>query len=107
MDPNNLLCQAVKWRNADVAAADGDLDAGLARITARVVDVAFTGDLFFPPEDIRADAERISSAVFREIGSVWGHLPMFNLREHATRRSTAFGPRRYVGIRVGFDSVWS
>jgi homoserine O-acetyltransferase len=108
MDPNNLLCQAVKWRNADVAAiADGDLDAALARITARMVDVAFTGDLFFPPEDIRADAERISSAVFREIGSVWGHLPMFNLREHATRRSTAFGPRRYVGIRVGFDSVWS
>jgi hypothetical protein len=40
--------------------------------------------LFFPPEDIRADAERIPGAKFRETGTVWGHFTMFNLREQDT-----------------------
>lgn len=60
MDPNNLLCQAAKWRSSDVSASTaGDMDAALARITAATTLVAFTGDLFFPPEDIKADADRI------------------------------------------------
>ena len=46
--------------------------------------MAFSGDLFFPPEDIEADAARIPKAQFREIGSVWGHFTMFNLREQDT-----------------------
>ena len=90
MDPNNLLCQAGKWKCADVAAnAGGDLDAALQRVTAQVTDVAFTGDLFFPPEDIRADAKRIPHATYREIGSVWGHFTMFNLREQDTAQVDA------------------
>ena len=49
MDPNNLLCQAAKWRSSDVSASTGgDMDAALARITAATTLVAFTGDLFFP-----------------------------------------------------------
>ncbi|MHA3701835.1 alpha/beta fold hydrolase [Jatrophihabitans sp. YIM 134969] len=85
MDPNDLLCQARKWRNADVGAVTGgDTVAALGRITAAVTDVAFTGDLFFPPEDIRADAGKIPGAEYREIGSVWGHFSMFNLREADT-----------------------
>ena len=43
-----------------------------------------SGDLFFPPEDIKADAERIPGATFRETGTVWGHFTMFNLREQDT-----------------------
>ena len=82
---NNLLTQAAKWRAADVSAnAGGDMDAALGRITAATTLVAFTGDLFFPPEDIRADAERIPGAKFRETGTVWGHFTMFNLREQDT-----------------------
>ena len=46
--------------------------------------VAFKGDLLFPPEDIESDARRIPGAEFREIGTVWGHLTMFNLREEDT-----------------------
>jgi len=46
--------------------------------------VAFTGDLFFPPEDIKADAEKIPGAKFRETGTAWGHFTMFNLREQDT-----------------------
>ena len=81
MDPNNLLCQARKWRAADVGWEDGDTDAALGRITARTIVVAFTGDLFFPPEDIEEDAAKIPGAQFRAVGSVWGHFSMFGLRE--------------------------
>ena len=85
MDPNNLLCQAAKWRSSDVSgSAGGDMDAALGRITAATTLVAFTGDLFFPPEDIKADADRIPGAKFRETGTVWGHFTMFNLREQDT-----------------------
>jgi homoserine acetyltransferase len=50
MDPNNLLCQAAKWRSSDVSASTGgDMDAALARITAATTLVGFTGDLFLPP----------------------------------------------------------
>jgi homoserine O-acetyltransferase len=90
MDPNDLLTQAAKWRASDVAAiTGGDLDAAVARVTAAVTTVAFTGDLFFPPEDIRADAERIPGATYEEIGSVWGHFTMFNLREADTAQIDA------------------
>jgi homoserine O-acetyltransferase/O-succinyltransferase len=85
MDPNKLLCQARKWRASDVSRnAGGDMGAALARITAATTMVAFTGDLFFPPEDARADAERIPGAQFRETGTVWGHFTMFNLRAEDT-----------------------
>lgn len=85
MDPNNLLCQAAKWRAADVSASTGgDMEAALGRIKAATTLVAFTGDLFFPPEDVKADAERIPGARYREAGSVWGHFTMFNLRPQDT-----------------------
>lgn len=85
MDPNDLLCQAAKWKVSDVGdVTGGDTDAALSRITAAVTDVAFTGDLFFPPEDIEADTVKIPGAEYREIGSVWGHFTMFNLREQDT-----------------------
>jgi hypothetical protein len=46
--------------------------------------VAFTGDLFFPPEDIKADADRVPGATYVETGTYWGHFTMFNLREQDT-----------------------
>ena len=86
LDPDKYFCiLPAKWRAADVSAnAGGDMDAALDRITAATTLVAFTGDLFFPPEDIRADAERIPGAKFRETGTAWGHFTMFNLREQDT-----------------------
>jgi homoserine O-acetyltransferase len=85
MDPNNLLCQAAKWRSADVSGnAGGDMEAALGRITAATTLVAFTGDLFFPPEDIKTDADQIPNAKFVETGTVWGHFTMFNLRPEDT-----------------------
>lgn len=80
MDPNDLLAQAAKWRDADVSGScGGDLDAAVGRITAATTMVAFEGDLFFPPEDVEAAARRIPGASYERIGSVWGHFTMFNL----------------------------
>ncbi len=46
--------------------------------------VAFTGDLFFPREDIKSDADRIPNPRFVGTGTVWGHFTVFNLREQDT-----------------------
>jgi homoserine O-acetyltransferase/O-succinyltransferase len=80
MDPNNLLCQAAKWRAADVSLrTGGDLAAALRRITARFYVFAFSGDLFFPPEDHEADVALIADAKLRVIDSPIGHFTMFGL----------------------------
>jgi len=73
MDPNNLLAQNKKWRSGDVADS-------LDKITANFFVVPFSEDLFFPPEDCRADAERIPNGQYREIETPMGHFGMFCLR---------------------------
>jgi homoserine O-acetyltransferase len=81
MDPNNLLTQALKWRASDVGWESGDTNEALGRITARTIVVSFKDDAFFPPEGIKADADQIPNADYREVGSVWGHFTMFGMRE--------------------------
>ena len=73
MDPNNLLAQNRKWRAGDVAA-------DLGRITARFFVAPFSEDLFFPPEDCRADCEKVPHGQYREIATPMGHFGMFCLR---------------------------
>ena len=78
MDPNNLLCQASKWRRADVSLhTNGDLGAALGRITARTIVGAISTDMFFPLDDCRQDAAMIPGAELRLIDSVWGHMAGF------------------------------
>lgn len=79
-DPNNIITQARKARDADPAAG-GDLAVALHQITAKTFVVAFTGDPMFPPEECKLDAERIPHAQFREISSRFGHLATFALSE--------------------------
>ena len=82
MDPNNLLCQARKWRTADISShTNGDLSAALGRITARTIVAAVDTDMFFPVEDCRQDAAMIPGAELRVIESVWGHLAGFCVLE--------------------------
>lgn len=38
--------------------------------TAAATLVAFTGDLFFPPEDISADVDRVPGAKYVETGAI-------------------------------------
>ena len=77
-DPNNLICQARKAQAADPSDG-GDLDATLARITAKTLVIAFTGDPMFPPDEGKHDAERIPNARFKQINSIYGHLATFGL----------------------------
>lgn len=80
MDPNNLLRQAAKWRDADVSLhTGGDLKAALGRITARCYVFPFGGDLFFPVEDHELDVAQIRDARLRVIDSPLGHFTMFGL----------------------------
>jgi homoserine O-acetyltransferase/O-succinyltransferase len=81
MDPNNLLTQNRKWKAGDVGAhAGGDVAAALATITARFFVAPFSEDLFFPPEDCKADCSLIPHGEYREIETPMGHFGMFCLR---------------------------
>lgn len=73
MDPNNLLAQSRKWRSGDVADS-------LGSITATFFVAPFSEDLFFPPEDCKADADKIPNGRYREIKTPMGHFGMFCLR---------------------------
>lgn len=82
MDPNNLLCMGDKWRHGDVSLhTDGDLAAALGRIEAKMFNIAFAGDMMFPPHDIQAETEMISGAEFRVVDSPWAHFAMFCLND--------------------------
>ncbi|EDY37999.1 homoserine O-acetyltransferase, putative [Cyanobium sp. PCC 7001] len=71
-DPRDLIAMLDTWLAHDVAAG-GDLDATLAGIQARTAVVAADHDLYFTPEDMAADAERIPGADFHLIRSLLGH----------------------------------
>ena len=54
--------------------------AALARIAAKAFVYAFAGDVMFPPQDCKLDAERIPGARFRELTTTRsGHLTTFGL----------------------------
>ena len=71
-DPRDLIAMLDTWLAHDVAAG-GDLGAGLAGIQARTAVVAADHDLYFTPEDMADDAERIPGAAFHLIHSLLGH----------------------------------
>jgi homoserine O-acetyltransferase/O-succinyltransferase len=78
MDPNALLVQAWKWQHADVSRhTGGDLAAALARITAKTYIMPISTDMFFPPEDCRADQPLIPGSELRVIESISGHASLF------------------------------
>jgi homoserine O-acetyltransferase len=79
-DPNNLVNQSRKTRSAD-PSSNGDLTKALSQIKAKMFVVAFAGDMMFPPEECKRDAERIPNAQYREIASIGGHLTTFALTE--------------------------
>ena len=63
--PNNLLTQARKACAADPAQG-GDMAKALGRITAKVTNVAFSGDVMFSPQDNEVWARSIPGARYRE-----------------------------------------
>jgi homoserine O-acetyltransferase len=80
MDPNNLIWMGWKWRHGDVSLhAEGDLAAALGRIRAKTYVVPFSRDMFFPPEDCKAEQSLIPNSEFRVVDSLWAHFAMFCL----------------------------
>ena len=80
MDPNDLLCMAWKWQRGDVARhTGGDLEAALARITAKTFVIPIDEDMFFPVRDCRAEQEMVKGSELRVVQDVLGHLGLFGV----------------------------
>lgn len=76
-DANNLLSQARTWQTHNVGDSpglDGDWQKALGTVSAKVVLMPGQTDLYFPPEDSRAEADCLPNVVYRPIPSIWGHL---------------------------------
>jgi homoserine O-acetyltransferase/O-succinyltransferase len=77
LDANNLLSQLHTWQAADIAATpgyDGDLGRSLGDIRARAFLCPGERDLYFPPEDMAAEAAQMPNAELRTLPGVWGHF---------------------------------
>lgn len=78
MDPNALITMLEKWRMADVShVCDGNLNAALARISARTVVLPITEDQYFPSSACLANAQLIAGAKCKPLHSPFGHLALF------------------------------
>ena len=71
-DPRDLIAMLDTWLAHDVADG-GELDTALGRVRARTAVVAGSHDLYFPPDDLAADAAAIPGADFHVIESELGH----------------------------------
>lgn len=76
-DANNLLTELWTWQNADVGQTpgfDGDTEAALRSIKARVIQMPGETDLYFPPKDEEWASQFIARTTVRPIPSTWGHF---------------------------------
>jgi homoserine O-acetyltransferase len=71
-DPRDLIAMLDTWLAHDVAGG-GDLARCLAGIRARTAVVAGSHDLYFPVDDLAADADAIPRAALHVIRSELGH----------------------------------
>lgn len=73
----NLYAQALAWYHGDISdnvRHQGDLDAALRAIRARVLLLPGETDLYFRVADNAAELAQIASGALHAIPSVWGHL---------------------------------
>jgi homoserine O-acetyltransferase len=80
MDPNDLLCMARKWQDADVSRhTQGDLAAALGRIKARTTVMPISSNMFFVTADCAAEQKLIPGSELRVLETSWGHIGLFGL----------------------------
>jgi homoserine O-acetyltransferase len=75
-DANNLVLQMRTWEAHDVGMAppfNGDTEAALRSIKARVLYMPSATDLYFPVADARYEAPFIRRCDLQVIPSLWGH----------------------------------
>lgn len=76
-DANDLLNQLHTWQTADLAATpgyDGDIEKALSDVKQPALLTPGEKDLYFPPEDMAWEAERLPNGVCRPIPGPWGHF---------------------------------
>jgi homoserine O-acetyltransferase len=64
------------WLRCDVSdnpIYQGEYERALSSIQAQTLVMPASTDLYFTPEDCRAEAAMIPHAEFQEIPSIWGH----------------------------------
>lgn len=80
LDPNSLLAQGWKWRQADVARGHGgDLEAALGSITARTLVMPVSTDMFFTVADCAAEQRLIPGSRLCVLGTDWGHIGVMGM----------------------------
>ena len=75
-DPHNLLSAIDTWLHCDVSnnsTYQGNYQQALKSITAKTLVMPSTTDLYFTPEDCKAEADLIPNAEYLPIPSIWGH----------------------------------
>jgi homoserine O-acetyltransferase len=75
-DAANLFAMAQTWLHADISANEifkGDLPAALRGITARVLLMPCSTDLYFRTADNAGELQYLRDGELAEIVSVWGH----------------------------------
>lgn len=78
MDPNNLLCMAKKWQQADVSRGrGGNLEAVLSGIKAKVFVLSIEGDLMFPSADSEIERKMIPGSEHHILSTTDGHFAIF------------------------------
>lgn len=75
-DPHNLLAMIDTWLHCDLSnnqTYQGNYQQALKSITAKTLVMPSTTDLYFTPEDCKAEADLIPNAKYLPIPSIWGH----------------------------------
>ncbi|MBD2107268.1 alpha/beta fold hydrolase [Nodosilinea sp. FACHB-13] len=75
-NPHNLLAMIDTWLRCDVGdnpVYQGDYAKAIGSITAKTLVMPATTDLYFTPEDCKAEAALIPNTEYRPIPSIWGH----------------------------------
>ncbi len=75
-DPHNLLAMIDTWLHCDVSnnsTYQGNYQQALQSITAKTLVMPATTDLYFTPQDCKAEADLISQSKYLPIPSIWGH----------------------------------
>ena len=76
LDANDALSHIHTWQDADLARTpgyDGDIVRALGDIRAKAFLCPGEKDLYFPPEDMAWEAERMPNAELRVLPGPWGH----------------------------------
>jgi homoserine O-acetyltransferase/O-succinyltransferase len=80
-DANDILSHIATWSESNISANstfNGNFDAALRSIQARMIVVPIDLDRYFPPVDSLYEASRIRKGECRVVRSDWGHLAPMN-----------------------------